>query len=327
MSLGHDPGYRFALFSNHPLDGPLTDIAQVVLIQHGLARNGVGYYRTGLELMRELRVDAAHTLLLAPQFFVTKDEGRAGLEGVPLWTSGGWLAGRAAARGETKPSSLAVYDDLLAWLADRGRLPALKRIVLAGHSAGGQLLQRYAVLNGTDARLRKAGIEVRYVIANPSSYLYFTDERPRPGGGFAPYDRASCPTYDDYKYGFERMIPYGAALDPMQAYARYASREVVYLLGDRDVDPNHRALDKTCGGEAQGAYRLERGMNYLRYERRLADDRIALAHRAYVVHGVAHSQRRMFTSACAARELFGQSYAGGVACDEVQLSGKHRDGR
>ena len=37
---------------------------------------------------------------------------------------------------------------------------------------------------------------------------------------------------------------------------RYASREVIYLLGGADNNPEHRLLDKTCGAEAQGATRL-----------------------------------------------------------------------
>ena len=102
------------------------------------------------------------------------------------------------ANGRPAPvSSFQVIDDLLRSLDDRKRLPTLASIVLAGHSGGAQLVQRYAVLNQIDGPLRRDGIAVRYVVANPSSYLYLTKERPRPDGkGYAPYERGICPTYN-----------------------------------------------------------------------------------------------------------------------------------
>ena len=38
-----------------------------------------------------------------------------------------------------------------------------------GHSGGAQLVQRYAVLNNVDGPLRRDGLALRYVIANPST--------------------------------------------------------------------------------------------------------------------------------------------------------------
>jgi trehalose 6-phosphate synthase len=56
--------------------------------------------------------------------------------------------------------------------------PDLKTVVLAGHSGGGQLVHRYAVVGKAPAALASAGIHLRYVVANPSSYVYFSDARP-----------------------------------------------------------------------------------------------------------------------------------------------------
>ena len=100
-----------------------------------------------------------------------------------------------------------VLDDLLRSLDDRQRLPALA----AGHSGGAQLVQRYAVLNNVDGPLRRDGLALRYVIANPSSYLYLTNERPRPDGKRAPYERGICPTYNQYKYGTDKLPAYARA--------------------------------------------------------------------------------------------------------------------
>lgn len=316
LELGAPPAaYPFALYGNRRLDSEeFAGITQAVVIQHGLGRNGNAYYAAAGKLMAGLNVSPAHTLLLAPQFFATADAAKARHAGMPVWTRGGWLNGEDAIGAGLSVSSLQVYDDLLRWLADRKRFPVLKRIVLAGHSAGAQLVHRYAVLNRMDERLRSKGYSVRYVIANPSSYLYFTDERPS-GESFAPYDRSACPGFNDYKYGFDKLIPYAAGEAPRAAFVRYAARDVIYLLGSNDTNPNHRLLDKRCAAEAQGADRLQRGLDYLRYERYLAGTAVRLDHRAYEVMGVGHSQSRMLGSTCGARVLFdsGESQAAGSA--------------
>ncbi len=41
--------------------------------------------------------------------------------------------------------------------------------------------------------------------------------------------------------------------------ARYASRYVVYLLGERDNGANQPLLDKSCMGEVQGPRRYAHG--------------------------------------------------------------------
>ena len=46
---------------------------------------------------------------------------------------------------DRRVSSFAVLDALLQMLSDRQHWPALDLVVLAGHSAGGQFVQRYAV--------------------------------------------------------------------------------------------------------------------------------------------------------------------------------------
>ena len=99
----------------------------------------------------------------------------------PRCCTGGRRRPAAGARppGPAPISSFEVIDVILARLADRARFPDLRRVVVAGHSGGGQMVQRYAVVGHGEAALTAAGIAVRYVVANPSSYLYFSAERPR----------------------------------------------------------------------------------------------------------------------------------------------------
>ncbi|KAG1255655.1 hypothetical protein G6F68_010176 [Rhizopus microsporus] len=133
---------------------------------------------------------ARDTLVLAPRFPGSID---SGFGGMAAWRKASWEDGEESIQAAGRPApvtSFQVLDDLLRSLDDRKRLPTLANIVLAGHSAGAQLVQRYAVLNNTDGPLRRDGLALRYVIANPSSYLYLTNERPRADGkGYAPCHR------------------------------------------------------------------------------------------------------------------------------------------
>jgi hypothetical protein len=52
---------------------------------------------------------------------------------------------------------------------------------------------------------------------------------------------------------------YLAEATPAALEQRYVEREVIYLLGTLDTNPEHPALDKSCMAEAQGPYRYARG--------------------------------------------------------------------
>jgi len=316
VELGRAPStYPFALYSNKALDGDTDRIVQAIVVLHGLQRNGDDYYRAAYKLLMSSGAEPESTLLIAPNFFASADAGKFDLTGIPIWSTQGWIAGEDSLNGQPALSSLDVLDDLVARLAERKRFPALKRIVVVGHSGGAQIVQRYAVLNAADEKVRASGTELSYVVANPSSYLYFTNERPD-GDPFRPYNTVWCPNYNDYRYGLDNMMRYGKSLEGMQLFRRYAARNVTYLLGSNDTDPRHPVLDKTCGAEAEGPSRNARGRAYIRYERYLAGSSIPLDHRAYEVIGVGHDQELMLSSQCAAARIFGtrQPNTAGATC-------------
>lgn len=323
VHLGSGAGYDFPVYANHRLDGDLSRIREVVFVQHGLQRNGDDYYAAGAALLKASGRNPAEVLLVAPNFPGTPDQGK-GFDGMPQWSVQGWMSGENAVNAPFAVSSLQVLDDLLALVTDKSRLPGVTRVTVAGHSGGAQIVHRYAVLNNVDERIRARGIDLRYVVANPSSYLYFTPVRPAgpDGKSFAPYDKALCADYDKYRYGMQDIVPYARGADGLTLYRRYAARQVTYLAGTDDNDPNHRVLDKACGAEAEGPTRLQRARGYLRYERYLASPGAVLRHQAYEVVGVGHDQARMFGSQCGARAVFGMAESAnpdGAACRAPQL--------
>jgi hypothetical protein len=320
---GAAAAYDFPVYANHALDGDLRGIREVVFVQHGIRRNGDAYYAEAAKLLAASGRDPAEILLIAPNFPAARDRAK-GFDKMPLWSVQGWISGENAINAPSSISSLQVLDDLVAFVTEPVRFPGVERVTVAGHSGGGQLVHRYAVLNQIDERVRARGIALRYVVANPSSYLYFTPERPD-GKGFARYDAAGCPTYDDYRYGLHKLVPYASqtvhADHGIALFERYARREVVYLAGSADNDPDHRLLDKACGAEAQGPTRLERARGYWRYERHLASANpraLPAAHQAYEVIGVGHNQAGMFGSRCGQHALFGKTPGAGAACRAPQ---------
>jgi pimeloyl-ACP methyl ester carboxylesterase len=297
----------FFYYASRPLGEGLAqpDIEQAVLVLHGVRRNADVYFATAKKAAHAVADASAHTLLIAPQFLAERDVRAHTLPTETLrWSLTGWEGGEAAL-APAPLSSFDAIDALLGMLADRRRFPKLSEVVVAGHSGGGQMVQRYAVVGQGEARLVTAGVKVRYVVANPSSYLYFSADRPQPGGTFAsPANSSTCANVDQWKYGWGSAPPYAQRDTPAAYETRYLQRDVIYLLGGADTDPNHPALDKSCAGESQGAYRLVRGRNYMAY---LQTRHPGFRPVAQEVAGVGHDGERMFTSACGLAALFGDS--------------------
>jgi len=294
---------RLAIYVSADWSMPHPEVARAVIVIHGILRNADVYYANALKVRAAAGPEAASSLMVVPQFLSDDDAKAHGLGADTLvWQRDGWSGGMDAL-APSPVSSFAALDAIMAKLADGTLLPNLKSVVVAGHSGGAQVVQRYAAVGKGESSLTARGIHVRYVVANPSSYLYFTAERPGPDGRLAPFAGAkSCPNYNDWKYGFAGGVP-AYADQTLQTYeARYAARDVVYLLGTDDVDPNHHLLDKSCMGEAEGPYRYARGhWFFAQMQARLA---ASFTHRIYDVPGVGHEAGKMFAAVCGLAALF-----------------------
>lgn len=276
------------------------EVTRVVVVLHGLGRDADGYFRAGLQARAAAGSEA---LVVAPQVLAEEDVTAHGLPaGFLRWRWDKWASGEAALR-PTHASLFDAYDALLRLFADKTRYPALRQVVIAGHSAGAQIAQRYAVVGNGPDMLAQAGIGVRFVIANPSSYIWFTPDRPLPGGGFGRPDTiARCPNYADWRYGLTGQLPDYVRGTPEALRQRYLDRDVVYLFGTADINPNHPQLDKSCAGETQGPTRYARGHNYIATLQFLTHG--TLRHSFHDIPGVAHNGPRMLTSGCALAAMF-----------------------
>jgi hypothetical protein len=300
------------------------EVKRAVIMLHGLSRNAAGAYETLVSsaCLAEGQQFTIHptreTVLLAPHFQTEDDLLR--LRYYHYWKSDDrWVGGY---HSEVNPtvSSYAVIDAIInqlvgkrSLLDPRRRFPNLEMIVVAGHSAGGQFTHRYAATNSRDGNL--PGIRMRYVVANPSSYLYLDNRRPHFDGsaGFGvPYRYVCvgfscawepspgfwgaplCPaSYNDWRYGLADLNDYAGAVGAATIHDRLLGRKVTLLLGTLDNDPHHDQLDNTCPGKLQGPNRYDRGQNLLAY----LDERFP-GHRHDIVNvdGADHDDFEMFVA-------------------------------
>jgi pimeloyl-ACP methyl ester carboxylesterase len=271
---------------------PQPDITRAVVTIHGRLRNAGEYDDIAHEALAEAGAAGSGTLLVTPRF---AGPGEAGPDTL-RWKGSTWMDGEPAAFPASL-SSFDVLDAIIARLSDRRLFPSLQTIVLVGHSAGGQFVQRYAVLARAPAR---AGITVRSVVANPSSYAYFTSRRPMPVG--------ACPGFDNWKYGLRNLPASATETDAADLERRYVRRSVIYLLGARDIDPKLPALDRSCAAETQGANHLARGQDFFRsLQIRHPRD---LNQSLHEVPGVGHDGRAMLTSDCALAAIYDSPLCG-----------------
>lgn len=125
-------------------------------------------------------------------------------------------------------------------MGDRTLFPALKEIVVAGHSGGGQVVQRFALTGHDHPLLNTEGIRLRYVVANPSSYAYFSPQRP------VKFDAASCPGFNDWKYGMQNLPGYVGDRGAQQLEQAYVSGISLTCWASRTPTPTIRRWIKAA---------------------------------------------------------------------------------
>ncbi len=289
-------GVFLRVFSTHALATGDAEIERGMIVVHGNSRNPDDYFVSGIAAVTGGGASAA-TAVVAP-YFQTIDDGPASDEA--YWSSAGWKRGNLSRPEGPSPrvSSYAALDSIARIFLDVGRFPALREIVVTGHSAGGQVLHRYAATSRVEEGARE-GVTFRYVVANPSTWLYLGPERENAGGNFT-VPGGGCGDYNEWHYGLDDRNSYANALASDTIGAFLTRRDVRVLIGEADT--LSASLDVSCGANLQGANRFLRGRTLVRYM-----DALHLGHRhvEMVVPGVGHSSRSMWTSPVGLQSLFG----------------------
>ena len=297
MDLGgslHLPVYR-----SLPLTEGDTLVTRAVIVVHGADRNPWDYFETMI-LATQQAGALDRTLVVAPHFQTVAD-GPEGDE--PYWTSGGWKRGDQSNTLPADPHGISSYgavDRILDLLGSAALYPRLEKVVVTGHSAGGQYTHRFAAGSRMEESLQH--LRFRYIVANPSTYLYLGPERAdvEEGGGWGVPDKAACASYNDWHYGLENVNPYMGAQDPEEVRSQLIRRDVVYLVGTEDTGSS--LLDMSCGAMLQGPNRFIRGLTLFQYLEAFFPSH---EHNIFQVPGVGHSSRGIYTSSPGQQALFG----------------------
>lgn len=285
-----------------------------LLIMHGHPRDAERSFDTALQAARAAG-QLPQTLVVAPLYQVPEDRAsHCNTPGTPvaqpgdaLWTCAGWLSGEPSL-GADPIGAFNALDALLVELARQW--PSLRSITLVGFSAGAQMLQHSIGF----AAEPPPGVALRYVIADPGSWLYFDPVRPLPqhschGVGcnwaFRAPPPEACAGYDAWKYGTQ-SLPAHLTRDAAQARARYKAAQVDYLEGALDSSAQkgtfYPILDKSCAAMLQGPFRLQRGLAYAAYDNTVLKPQ--RPRRMVVVPGCAHDVVCVIGAEAARQVLF-----------------------
>jgi pimeloyl-ACP methyl ester carboxylesterase len=307
VTFGDGPA-RSMVYSTYPLETPNPAITRALIMVHGAGRNADHYFETATAAAFLARA-LDNTIVIAPRFAAGRDSVAAN---EVLWPPRGdsWRSG-GMSPSNPELSSFDLADELLRKLADKKIFPNLTKIVVAGHSAGGQFATRYGMANKVHDSL---GVQVSYVVANPSSYAWPVASRPLAVGDadtvdaykeamgddaeevhsnfkYGPFDSTKAPRYNSWPKGLENREGYTAGMTDDQLRKNLVERPVTYLLGQVDVLPLG-GFDDSPTAMAQGPTRRARGEAFMEY----VNDSLGAKHKAIIVPECGHNDRCIYTT-------------------------------
>ena len=296
------------VYASYALDARNTAITRALIMVHGAGRNADHYFETSTAA-GFLAGALDNTIIIAPHFIAGNDKPAPN---EIMWPERGdnWRSGGPSPTNPTI-TSFDFLDEIVRKLADKRTFPNLTKIVLAGHSAGGQVATRYEMVNKVHTT---PGVTMTYVVANPSSYAWPAAVRPLPSGDadpatadkealgadgekvhtnftFGPFDAAKAANYNKWPAGLENRTGYAAGMSDDQLKRQLIERPTTYLLGQVDVLPLG-GFDSSPAAMAQGPTRRARGEAFFKY----INETLGAKHNAIIVPECGHNDRCIFTT-------------------------------
>lgn len=250
-----------------------SNVKRAVVVIHGLNRDPQTYMSNMLSALSRVPSGSgpttANTQIIAPYFPNGDDKnigypwnssapagGYGSTSNALVWKASGWASGEnnQYPRLQIATSSYDVLDAIIKYFANRDMYPNLNQIVIAGHSLGAQMTQRYAAV-GNQLSL-PSSLRLTYWIGNPNSFVWLDSSR--------PLDTSTCPGYDDWRDGLSNYDQtYGSSLVASGAgavLANYNSRSIAYARGLQDFGDD----SSDCSPFTTGQNRGERFFNFIK---------------------------------------------------------------
>lgn len=283
---------KLNFYASHDLNASNQEITNVVIVIHGLSASDANVRAEYNSMMNGIKnaALASKTLVVAPHFF------HEGSGQVLDWENAIWrVGGKSSSPKGASLSSVQIVDFLLTnYLLDNDNFSNLSTVVISGHSAGGQLAQRYAAISRVEENY--PSYDFNYIVANASHYLYLNPLR---WNGSTTYTPGDCAGYNNYPYGLDSLtsddrFAFVSKIGIETIRGNYIARKVFYVLGDQDVS----GATTDCASSSQqggaGDSRLARGKYMYAF---LQDQYPTSNHEYREVPGVGHSSNALYTSA------------------------------
>ena len=296
-----DSDYKITYFSPSNLSFKNNNIRRLVIVLHGNSRTALTR-QNDIVQAADTEGKYLETLIISPHFISNQELVDNNLDDYHLyWRDNGWMEGALSSSSGAYPreesfSSFEVIDDIISQIILGNNFPNLRQVVLTGFSGGGQFMNRYASSNRVHELFEKDyNIDFQYLIASPSSYMYFNEER-RVDGSTEQFEKpnvGNCGLYNNYKYGTNMLNQYMKYYHLDTLINRYKRRKISYGVGSRDNNPNSSSMDDSCQAMFQGNHRLERATIFVNYLKHIYGD-LGNNHKLYIAQGVNHNSTTFY---------------------------------
>ncbi|RDW90746.1 uncharacterized protein DSM5745_02521 [Aspergillus mulundensis] len=266
-----------------------------------------------------VNADMDAVLIAAPQWLSDKDvDAGAGASSDVWFDNSSYQQGAAAiGPGDVSISAYEAMDMLVNTFWNKDVYPALETVVVASHSLGAQMTQRYAMLRTPQPQ----DSNLSFGIMNPGSYAWPVSDRP-------DTDDSCENSYNSWPYGLDDndtdafpSYVTDALRNRSAIRERFFSKTIFYGYGLDD----HGDGDTHCEAQWQGSTHLGRGRNFVDMLGDLEGGFPGLQEVEYV-EGVAHEEYLMFVSEAVQRRIFLFDETAGGTGNSTNSTGSDGDG-
>ncbi len=317
FSKSSDKTYYLPYKSNYAIDMKNSDIKHVIIPIHSAEYNVEKLFNDYKKLISKYDHAKFSTLIFTPQFNReihvknVKEDKLLLWKASPFW--GSQLSRVITSEEYLKISAYMVLEDIISSLCNKDLFPNLERITIAGHSNGGEFVQRFAAGNTVgESVAAEAGVKVRYVAMSISTYMYLSEKR-RVGESRREFavpgaeQIKAMPAYNRYGYGLIKPYEFfrNKDLDDKKIRAIYPERNIIYIAGQGTEKPG-RYFNKAPEAMLQGDNRYERAKIFFGH---LVDEfgpKIMKTQKLIMISGIENSFDEVVFSAKSAKFILGR---------------------
>ena len=295
---------RQPYYRNINLNNTSEHIKYAIVSLHGEGRNSFEHFNV-ISGLTDIAGIQDSTILIAPTYPIQDDINEHNLgEDILYWPDIDWNAGDLSRSTQSNPrpfriSSFSTMDTIFHRLVENNA--GLEKIILTGHSAGSQMVVRYAAGGRGQEGVEYENIEVVYVPVNTPSFLYYDGYRVvDQNAEVFDFGPTSCASANQYKYGLDNLNQYMEETGVDAIIEKYKQANITYLIGEYDFG----GQTSTCARMVQGNSRLIRTHIYFAYVGYFYGDSIYSTHRMVEIPQAPHDFGTTLLTDCGLKATF-----------------------